>query len=315
MEPPVNKFLTKIVEISREYGAPQPKLKLKVPLASIKESLAKKEKSIEPEEKIPLDISDQAVKTTKLQFKAPRAQTPVRAPSPAVTRKPHLEKCFKYLRKLMTQRNAHWFLFPVDPVALNIPTYLEIIKNPMDFSTIQKKIDDELYQDEGEFADDVRLVFTNSMTFNPSVSQPHIDAQILLQKFEKEFLGIKNAAPKFEASAGTFKDIAQRILDKLAKSKNSAIFRFPVDRTMYPDYYQVITQPIDMITIGNKISTGAYSSLSDFHGDVQLMFDNCFKYNRKGTYGYNCGVDLQHFYSKLMKPHLKQLKSEQVYHN
>jgi hypothetical protein len=40
MELPVKKFLTKLVGISKEFGAPQPKLKFKMPsLSFVKETL------------------------------------------------------------------------------------------------------------------------------------------------------------------------------------------------------------------------------------------------------------------------------------
>jgi hypothetical protein len=315
MEIPVRKFLAKILEISREYGAPQPKLKLKVPLASIKESLAKKEQSIEPiSGVVAMDIDVPAKsKPAKSQFKTPRALTPVRAPSPVILRPPHLEKCFRYLRKLMSQKNSHWFLLPVDPIRWNLPTYFDVIKNPMDFSTIQKKIDEEVYQTEEEFIQDVQLVFQNSMAFNPRISQPHIDAQLLLQKFEREFLGIKHAVEKLQPVDASIKDITQKIVDKLAISKNSNIFMTPVDPSFYPDYHTVVKNPIDLLTISNKIANGSYLSLADFHSDLELMFANCFAYNKKGTYGYITGIDLQHYYMKLMKPYQKLLKSEKVF--
>ena len=45
--------------------------------------------------------------------------------------------CEEILDKMKRQRDADLFLFPVDPIALGIPTYFDIIKNPMDFSTIE----------------------------------------------------------------------------------------------------------------------------------------------------------------------------------
>lgn len=41
--------------------------------------------------------------------------------------------------------NAFIFHEPVDPVKLNIPDYLDIIKQPMDFSTIKQKLSNNQY--------------------------------------------------------------------------------------------------------------------------------------------------------------------------
>ena len=59
------------------------------------------------------------------------------------------------------------FLIPVDPVALNIPTYHSIIKKPMDFGTIRSKLDHGEYENAKEFEADVKLIFQNCYKFNP----------------------------------------------------------------------------------------------------------------------------------------------------
>jgi hypothetical protein len=41
------------------------------------------------------------------------------------------------LEKLMKHDLGGPFEQPVDPVFLNIPTYFDVIKNPMDFSTVK----------------------------------------------------------------------------------------------------------------------------------------------------------------------------------
>ena len=84
--------------------------------------------------------------------------------------------CSGVLRELMKKTNAHlnWpFMLPVDPVALNIPDYLEIIKNPMDLSTIRKKLDSKMYASMDQFEEDVRLMFSNCYTYNPPESDVH----------------------------------------------------------------------------------------------------------------------------------------------
>lgn len=58
------------------------------------------------------------------------------------------------------------FYYPVDPVALNIPTYHSVIKKPMDLSTVQSKLKTGQYENSKEFETDIRLMFKNCYRFN-----------------------------------------------------------------------------------------------------------------------------------------------------
>ena len=60
------------------------------------------------------------------------------------------------------------FLVKVDPVALNIPTYFNVIRQPMDFGTIQQKLNQGEYESAREFDQDAQLVFANCYKFNPA---------------------------------------------------------------------------------------------------------------------------------------------------
>lgn len=42
------------------------------------------------------------------------------------------DQCKGLLKTLMEAKSAVWFLSPVDPVALKLPDYYKIIKDPMD---------------------------------------------------------------------------------------------------------------------------------------------------------------------------------------
>lgn len=48
-----------------------------------------------------------------------------------------LRKCQDLLRQLLRHEHAWPFAKPVDPLALNIPDYFDIIKHPMDLGTIK----------------------------------------------------------------------------------------------------------------------------------------------------------------------------------
>ncbi|KAL2753512.1 hypothetical protein ACRALDRAFT_2043904 [Sodiomyces alcalophilus JCM 7366] len=58
------------------------------------------------------------------------------------------------------------FLEPVDPVALQIPNYWSIVKNPMDLGTIKNKIMTNEYQNARQVQADLQLVIKNCMKFN-----------------------------------------------------------------------------------------------------------------------------------------------------
>lgn len=56
------------------------------------------------------------------------------------------------------------FQKPVDPQALR--TYFDIVKKPMDLSTIKTKLTTGQYPDPREYVDDVWLMFENALLFN-----------------------------------------------------------------------------------------------------------------------------------------------------
>ena len=78
--------------------------------------------------------------------------------------------CQGVLKELTAKKHASYnypFLEPVDPVSMNLPTYFDYVKEPMDLGTIAKKLNDWEYQSMEDFERDVRLVFKNCYTFNP----------------------------------------------------------------------------------------------------------------------------------------------------
>lgn len=101
-----------------------------------------------------------------------------------------LRFCNQVIRELTSKKhfNVNFpFLQPVDPVALGIPNYTEIVKNPMDLGTIQTKLANNQYENGEGFEKDVRLVFTNCYLFNPKGNDVHAMGQKLEQIFNKKW--------------------------------------------------------------------------------------------------------------------------------
>ncbi|WOL01271.1 transcription factor GTE1 [Canna indica] len=103
-----------------------------------------------------------------------------------------LMRQFGTIMKQITQlKGAEPFMNPVDVESLGLDDYYEVIDRPMDFSTIKKKMeakDDSGYKNVREIYADVRLVFTNAMTYNDEGSHYHVMAKTLLEKFEHKWL-------------------------------------------------------------------------------------------------------------------------------
>ena len=78
-----------------------------------------------------------------------------------------LRYCPELLRVLKKHRDAGPFLIPVDPVALGIPQYFDIVKQPMDLSTVEKKLLANQYPALEAMVRDVRLILQNCFSFNP----------------------------------------------------------------------------------------------------------------------------------------------------
>ena len=76
----------------------------------------------------------------------------------------------RILQTLQRDQKAYIFCNPVDHVALGIPDYPNIVKNPMDFSTIKNKLKDHKYENIQDFMSDMELIFHNCR----SVSYTHL---------------------------------------------------------------------------------------------------------------------------------------------
>ena len=102
--------------------------------------------------------------------KRSNSSTPISAGAGGMKRgNAELSFCSNLLRELYKKAHAHltWpFLEPVDPIRLGIPDYFDVIKTPMDMSTIRKKLETGQYNTAEQFEADFRLMLTNCFTYN-----------------------------------------------------------------------------------------------------------------------------------------------------
>jgi len=101
-----------------------------------------------------------------------------------------MSKCAQILRQLREKdvETGNFFSEPVDPVALGIPTYRQIIKEPMDLGTVHSRMEAGNIENPEEFARLMRLVFQNAMNFNVDPAHSvHQAARALLVLFNQRF--------------------------------------------------------------------------------------------------------------------------------
>jgi hypothetical protein len=86
--------------------------------------------------------------------------------------------------------------------------------------------------------------------------------------------------PKLDSK---FKQLAHIVLSNMSKADNYEIFADPVDAIQMPEYYDVISNPMDFSTMRSNVDKGVYGkgseAASKLYEDFLLVFDNCHEFN------------------------------------
>ncbi|XP_016105012.1 bromodomain testis-specific protein isoform X3 [Sinocyclocheilus grahami] len=139
-------------------------------------------------------------------IKPPCKDLPESPPQHQVGRRNKLSERLKYcnaiLKEMFAKKHSAYawpFYKPVDAKGLGLLDYHEIIHQPMDMSTIKKKMEAREYTDALQFAADMRLMFSNCYKYNPPGHEVVTMARKLQDVFEFRFSKIpdepRNSAP------------------------------------------------------------------------------------------------------------------------
>eukprot|EP00897_Mesotaenium_endlicherianum_P002199 jgi/Mesen1/2006/ME000147S01095 len=94
----------------------------------------------------------------------------------------------------------------------------------------------------------------------------------------------KNYASSTQGSLLGLKISMEAVLDKLQKKDVYNVFAEPVKAEQVPDYYDVIKDPMDFLTMRKRINAGHYTSWEQFKMDILLVCGNAMRYNAPGTF-------------------------------
>lgn len=116
------------------------------------------------------------------------------------------KRCEAIVRELKKEKyqGMNWpFLNPVDADAWGASDYYDIIKEPMDMTTYERKLYENQYSNEEELAEDIRLMFRNCYKYNPPNHLVHTLGQEFEEIFERQWAklhGIKKKSSKHHSS-------------------------------------------------------------------------------------------------------------------
>merc|ERR1711998_479333 len=100
------------------------------------------------------------------------------------------------------------FLVPVDWRGLGIPTYPQVIKQPMDLGTAEQMLQQSKFSTLETFASTVRLVWKNAMTFNQPGDPIFKNAKGLSDIFEKQLGELEESLATSDPSWSQLQPIA-----------------------------------------------------------------------------------------------------------
>ncbi|PVU86953.1 hypothetical protein BB560_006580 [Smittium megazygosporum] len=214
----------------------------------------------------------------------------------------------KIINSVLQNKNADPFFEPVDPIALGIPDYPDIVKSPMDLSTVKSKLEGGKYSVISDFMNDVELIFENCFLYN-GIDSPISSMAKQLKKFylsllNKNLKALTSSTP--QRSVASVDDMSPNqqlkkcssIIKELFDKKHYDIalyFYEPVDYVALdiPTYPKIIKNPMDLGTIKTKLENNEYSEVSEFYKDVKLVFHNCYKFNHKKNPVHIAGKELE----------------------
>nr|XP_023019451.1 bromodomain and WD repeat-containing protein 3-like [Leptinotarsa decemlineata] len=248
------------------------------------------------------------------------------------------------ITKVMELAIAEPFLVPVD---INVyPEYAMFIEYPIDLSTIKARFENNFYRRLTAAQFDIRYLATNAEKFNLKHStivkqsrivtelclrivkgcSDYIDVPSLYHRIvdsynscdsEEELdvppsssKNIRTSSKRLKRNPNDWKAEAVNLVESLWKSKDSEPFREPVDPETYPDYYNIIKNPMDLGTVRENLKNSKYDVPQQFIIDMRLIFQNSRLYTpNKKSLIYDMTVRLSDLFEELTKRLMSKWKT------
>ncbi|KAL7984925.1 hypothetical protein Chor_003495 [Crotalus horridus] len=204
----------------------------------------------------------------------------------------------RVVMKAMWRHNFSWpFHQPVDAEGLKLPMldYYNIVKEPMDLTTIQKRLEHQYYTCAAECIDNFKKMFANCFLYN----KPGDDIVFMAQELEKVFLQkvaqmppdekivVINKGKKGEGKTNAAEQSDAKKSQTQQTKKSRKVKQFQM-KTVTPQLqspepspvppFPSITPTSEAVT-KKKLDNCEYKDTQEFAADIRLMFMNYYRYH------------------------------------
>ncbi|XP_074862099.1 protein polybromo-1 isoform X10 [Carettochelys insculpta] len=214
------------------------------------------------------------------------------------------------------------------PSKKKYPDYYQQIKMPVSLKQIRTKLKNHEYETLDHLESDLNLMFENAKRYNvpnSAIYKRVLKMQQVMQAKKKELArrddiedgdsmissATSDAGSSKRKSKKNIKKQRMKILyNAVLEAREPGTGRRLCDLFMvkpskkdYPDYYKIISEPMDLKIIEHNIRSEKYAGEEAMIEDMRLMFRNARHYNEEGSQVYNDA----HILEKILKEKKKEL--------
>lgn len=180
---------------------------------------------------------------------------------------------FELLNKVKKHPKAGFFATPVDPEAMDLPTYRDVVKEPMDFSTVQRKLEENAYATYEEFDSDMQKIFNNAVLFNRpqhQVARAAEEVRGFYMRQAQEKFGLGVGMPKKSSKAFKQADSER----KTPRARLSVVNATPLsheEKQKLIDMIRNKLSPEDLEELWGIVASDQKSEQEDLNLDIEAL--------------------------------------------